>query len=188
MRVIAGAAKGTRLVAPKGKVVRPTTDRVKENIFNILVNLLGTISGTVVLDLYAGAGSLGIEALSRGADKAVFVENYRSAINCLRKNLAQTKLAEKGQILKVQVELGLTLLNQQEQRFNLIFLDPPFTINPEELKKVLEKTESILAVDGLIVLEHSPKIREFKLKNLVLVDQRVYGDEAVSFFRRQGEE
>lgn len=183
MRVIAGQAKGAKLVAPKGRVVRPTTDRVKENIFNIL----GSVDGAFVLDLYAGAGSLGIEALSRGAVKATFIENYPSAVSSLVKNLNNTKLKEKALVLKTKVEAGLNVLKQQKQLFNLIFLDPPFTINLEELQKVLEKAESCLAPGGLVVLEHKPQVKEFKLKKLVLVDQRFYGDEAVSFFKRLGE-
>lgn len=194
MRVIAGKAKGTKLLAPKGLAVRPTTDRVKENIFNIIWSLLGkevagtfSLSGMRVLDLYAGAGSLGIEALSRGAIEAVFVDNYLPAVNCLAKNLANTKLAEKAQVLKVKVEAGLSLLQQRQQFFNLIFLDPPFTIGSQELQKVLEATESCLAPSGVVVLEHSPRQKEFNLRNLTVVDQRVYGDEAVSFLKRPGE-
>jgi len=183
MRVIAGLAKGTKLLAPKGRVVRPTTDRVKENIFNIL----GSVKEKVVLDLFAGAGSLGIEALSRGASKAVFVDNYLPAVSCIRKNLANTKLAEKAQVLRVKVEVGLSLLKQQQQLFHLIFLDPPFTIGLKELQKVLESAESCLAPGGTVVVEHSPLIKEFSLRNLTVVDQRVYGDEAVSFFKRPGE-
>lgn len=180
LRVIAGIAKGTKLLAPKGLVVRPTTDRVKENIFNIL----GSVKDKVVLDLFAGAGGLGIEALSRGASRAVFVDSYLPAVNCLTKNLIKTQLVQKAQVLKVKVEVGLSLLKQQQKFFNLIFLDPPFTIGVKELQKVLESAESCLAPDGVVVLEHSPRLKEFNLRNLTVVDQRVYGDEAVSFLKR----
>lgn len=120
MRVISGIAKGRRLRAPAGLRVRPTADRVRQTIFD----MLGTTEGDRVLDLFAGSGSLGIEALSRGAAAAVFVESDASAIAAIRSNLESTGLAEAADVVRAPVDryLGGTV----SQGFDLVFLDPPY--------------------------------------------------------------
>ena len=120
MRVIAGLSKGHNLKTPPGQTTRPTTDKVKGSLFSMLT---GNIAGASVLDLFAGSGALGIEALSRGAEKCVFVDNSREAQICLKDNLNHTKLAEKAETVKADFCAYLSGCSEQ---FDIIFLDPPY--------------------------------------------------------------
>lgn len=128
MRVIAGKARSIPLVAPKGMQTRPTTDRVKETLFNMLQPW---IPGSRFLDLFAGSGAIGIEALSRGALRCVFVERGRAAVSCIRENLKRTRLEENSRILAADVMNALKELNGQET-FSCIFMDPPYQAGTEK--------------------------------------------------------
>ncbi len=121
MRVIAGSARSLPLRAPAGNDVRPTTDRIKETLFNMLG---ASVAGSRFLDLFAGSGAIGIEALSRGADLAVFVEKSPRAAACIRQNLDFTHLAGRARILRMDVFAALEKM--QEGPFDVIFLDPPY--------------------------------------------------------------
>lgn len=151
MRVIAGTARSLRLFGPDGQGTRPTTDRIKETLFNVLQN---EIPGCNFLDLFSGSGAIGIEALSRGAQKAVFIENDKKAQQCIEQNLEHTKFKEKALVLKQDVFVSLSFLEYKET-FDIIFMDPPY--DQELEKKVLEylTTSSILMEDTLIVFEAS---------------------------------
>ena len=151
MRVIAGKARSLKLMTPPGMDTRPTTDRTKETLFNILQPEIG---GARFLDLFSGSGAIGIEALSRGAAFAVFVEKDRAAAECIRKNLAFTKLGDNGQILRKDVGAALKSLEKGEP-FDLIFMDPPYGRGLE--RQVLEYLahSSLLAEDGTVVVEAS---------------------------------
>lgn len=151
MRVIAGKARRLQLKTPDGMNTRPTTDRVKETLFNMISHGLADAS---FLDLFAGSGAIGIEALSRGAARAVFVEKDPKAASCIQENLAHTRLAPQGQLLVTDVFSALRRLEGQE-RFDYIFMDPPYDHLLE--KQVLEylSDSDLLAEDGLIIVEAS---------------------------------
>ena len=149
MRVIAGIARSMPLKAAEGDNTRPTTDRIKETLFNMLQS---DIAGCRFLDLYSGSGAIGIEALSRGAKEAVLVENARQAIAVIKDNLTFTKLAEHGKLLNMDVLQALRSL-EGEEAFDCIFMDPPYNKNLE--RQVLEylKDSSLANTDTLIVTE-----------------------------------
>ena len=184
MRVIAGEAKGRRLVAPKGYDIRPTADRVKESIYNIL----GTApQGALVLDLFAGSGNLGIEALSRGASKAYFIDSKRQAIELIRKNLEVTGLAERAEIIQSEAERIIPRLSEMGAAFDLIFLDPPYRISVSQVGAVIEKLASCCMNDGaMLVYEHDSKVNPLEIVGLAFISTRSYGDTAVSFYRKEG--
>lgn len=152
MRVIAGSARRLLLKAPSGYDTRPTSDKAKETLFNILMPYI--YSDSRFLDLYSGSGAIGIEALSRGAAKAVFVERSREAAACINANLVTTHFTDRAQVINSDV---LTALNRLEGRetFDLIFMDPPYDKGYE--RAVLEHLVSskIAAEDALIVVEAS---------------------------------
>jgi 16S rRNA (guanine966-N2)-methyltransferase len=174
LRVIAGEAGGRRLVAPKGDV-RPTADRVKESLFASLG--AEGLEGAAVLDLYAGSGALGIEALSRGAARAVFVDKDRRAQDALRKNLATTGFTDRAQVAHAPVAsfLGRGAVGAA---FDLVFLDPPYDLDPADLARVLET----LAQPGLLADTATVVIETRRDAGPVLPDgwtvgwTRVYGD------------
>lgn len=152
MRVIAGTLKGRRLEAPKGELVRPTLDRVRESLFNIIAP---RIVGVNFLDLYAGSGANGIEALSRGATACTFVDNGVLALRALRNNLDNTGLAAKARVWRLSLPEGLTRLAEGGKRFDLVFADPPYGLDVHERLLTSIKELGLLADQGLIVLEHA---------------------------------
>ncbi len=121
MRVIAGEARRLKLVTPEGNDTRPTQDRIKETLFNMLQN---DVPGAVFIDVFAGSGGIGIEALSRGAKKAYFIENNIKAIKCINQNLQTTRFEDRATVLKSDVLVGLK--NIKEKEADLIFVDPPY--------------------------------------------------------------
>jgi len=180
MRVISGAAKGRRLKAPKGRALRPTADRVKEALFNILPH---DLSGRKVLDLFAGTGNLSIEALSRGAKAAVLVDVSREATRAIEENVRGLGLTGRSRVLTAPVFKSVRMLARREEKFDLIFLDPPYDkeLVGETLKAIA--AEGILAESGVVVAEHSvrEKVQE-RYGALALSDRRRYGDTQLSFF------
>lgn len=125
VRIVAGSAKGRRLVAPPGAGTRPSTDRVRSAVFNSLYSL-SVIAGARVLDLYAGTGAMGIEALSRGAASAVFVERNEAAVAALRRNLTATRLEDRATVSVADVDRHIDLLEMTAQHFDLAIVDPPY--------------------------------------------------------------
>lgn len=148
MRVITGSARGRRLKELEGMETRPTTDRVKEGMFSILQF---EIEGRRVLDLFAGTGQLGIEALSRGAESAVFVDRRADAVKLIRENLSTTGLTDRAQIAAVD---SLEYLKTRQERFDLIFLDPPYEAGLLEPALEAIRRFDILSTHGIIVAEH----------------------------------
>nr|WP_296157363.1 16S rRNA (guanine(966)-N(2))-methyltransferase RsmD [uncultured Blautia sp.] len=147
MRVIAGKARRLPLKTVPGTDTRPTTDRIKETLFNILQP---EIADCRFLDLFSGSGGIGIEALSRGADSAVFVEKNPKACKCIRENLSFTKLAEHGKLLNMDVLQALRTL-EGEEAFDCIFMDPPYNHDLE--KQVLEYlSKSLLADESTLII------------------------------------
>ena len=181
MRVIGGAARGRRLKVPKGHAVRPTAARVKESLFNILPR---DFSGLRVLDLFAGSGNLSIEALSRGAEHALLIDESARSTAAIRANLERLEWSARTQVWTAPVLRSLRKLAQSAHAFDLIFLDPPY-----EREMVGSTLESIarfhlLRGDGAVVAEHSARepVR-LRYQDLVLNDQRRYGDTLLSFFK-----
>lgn len=156
MRVISGIARGTKLDSRESISTRPTLDRIKENMFNLIQD---KVRDSVVLDLFAGSGQLGIEALSRGADRAYFCDIDKEDIVFLEKNIDKTRLTEKSIVLNADFKKVLKTVNE---RFDLIFIDPPYKSNfvEESLELIFEN--AILNTDGLIVIEtdETQKIQE----------------------------
>lgn len=152
MRVIAGTARRLVLKTIEGLDTRPTTDRIKETLFNILQNQLYDCA---FLDLFSGSGAIGIEALSRGAREAVFVENNPKAAEVIKENLKTTRLADKAKVMCTDVSAALRRLQEQGSRFDIIFMDPPY--NQEHEKRVLEflADSSMIDEESLIVTEAS---------------------------------
>ncbi|MDY5180342.1 16S rRNA (guanine(966)-N(2))-methyltransferase RsmD, partial [Butyribacter sp.] len=133
MRVIAGKARRTNLVTPEGKHTRPTSDRIKETLFNILQNELYDIS---FLDIFSGSGGIAIEALSRGAKEAVLIDNDTEAVRCIKENIKRTHFEDMTTILKMDAISALKKLEITEKKFDIIFMDPPY--NHEIEAKVLD--------------------------------------------------
>lgn len=150
MRVISGSARGRILQPVPGKDTRPTTDKVKESVFNILQFRL---YDAVMLDLFAGTGQMGIEALSRGAARAVFVDRAPKAVSIIRKNIAAARVEDRAEVLQMTYQQALQKL--QGQKFDILFLDPPY--GGELLNSALNAVESfdILSTDGIIICESS---------------------------------
>ncbi len=177
MRIIAGSARGMKLKAPRGKDVRPTSDRVREALFSIISSRL---EGAVFLDLYAGSGAVGIEALSRGAEEALFIDHEKENILLIKENLARTGLSGKARVKKDDANKALSRLSRENFKAGLIYLDPPysFTAIPELIQKLLDLR--IAAQDGLIIVEHSYYNRlwagQFKEAR-----QKRYGDTCLTF-------
>ncbi|MFH1625443.1 MAG: 16S rRNA (guanine(966)-N(2))-methyltransferase RsmD [Pseudomonadota bacterium] len=180
MRVIGGIAKGKRLFSVRGLKTRPTADRVKESIFNILP---GAFKGKELLDLFAGTGNLGIEGLSRGASKAVFVESNRHVSSVLEKNLRNCGLIEKGQIIRATVAKGIEILEKRGDRFDFVFLDPPYRSGIFRDTLVRISRSQISKDNTMVIGEHSSsETVEGDIEGLLLDDQRRYGTTTVSFF------
>lgn len=146
MRVITGSARGMTLRTLEGDNVRPTTDKVKEAVFSIIQF---EIEGRRILDLFAGSGQLGIEALSRGAESAVFVDADKNAVRIVKENLAKTKLDYKATVAQTD---SLAFLSMTDRIFDIAFLDPPFSTGL--LEKALAKVEPHIAQGGLVICEH----------------------------------
>lgn len=180
MRVIAGSLGGRRLVAPRDRATRPTADRVKEALFSIL----GDLEGLVVLDLYAGTGALGIEALSRGAARATFVESARDAEDAIRKNLTTLGLMDRARVLRSVVEKSRRSL-EAGGPFDLVFVDPPYA-DVEAATLVVASLARDVAPRATIVLEHAQRADlevAFERARLERFDHRTYGDTSLSFLR-----
>lgn len=152
LRVISGTARGKKLLSPKGYDTRPTTDRIKESLFNILAY---EIADTYFLDLFSGTGAIGIEALSRGAAKAVFVDKSFESINIIEKNLKNSKLYENAVIMKMDFINAISKLKKEGMLFDIIFLDPPYGTDLAE-KAISEIFHSkLLKETGFIIVEQS---------------------------------
>lgn len=148
MRVIAGSARSLRLVTPEGSGTRPTTDRIKETLFNMLQT---EIPDSIFIDLYAGSGGIGIEALSRGARHAYFVDNNTEAYKCIEKNVQFTHMQESATLLKQDVLSALSFIKEKE--VSIIFMDPPYQGEHEKRALALLKDMPYVTEDTLIIVE-----------------------------------
>jgi len=181
LRIIAGSARGTRLKAPVGMGTRPTADRIKESLFSILGQLL---AGRRVLDLFAGTGALGLEALSRGAADAVLVDQATAPI--IRENARRAHFEAHVGVVSSEVFLALTRLCVREV-FDLVFCDPPYHKGLSQRALLFFDTSPVLAYEGILVIEHgADEEMPEELKSLVRVDFRTYGKTtSLSFYERR---
>ncbi len=180
MRVISGTAKGRRLKKVPGDSTRPIMDRVKENLFNILGQ---QAAGARWLDLFAGTGQVGIEALSRGAAEVIFIDSVRAAIRTIQENLEHTRLTDGAQV--IQSDAFGYLDRFRGRPFDLIYVAPPQYKQMwlDALKRLDQAPETFLTPDGVVVVQIDPKeYRPQTLENLSLYDQRRYGSTQLCFY------
>ncbi len=187
MRIIGGEVGGRTIRAPRGAATRPTSDRVREAIFNILGP---PPEGARVLDLYAGAGGLGLEALSRGAATAVFVDRAADATKCVEENAAKLGYQTRVRVLRSEATAALARLAAQAQRFAWIFVDPPYA--SDEAVKVLGalggEAAAVVDDEGVVIVEHGKRHAPSDAHGtLARHDRRRYGDTEVSFYRRESQ-
>lgn len=183
MRIIAGSLGGRRLKTPAGSHTRPTSDRVREAIFSILGP---PRPQTRVLDLFAGAGSLGLEALSRGAASVDFIDSNSASVRVLRENITSLGVAASSRIHQSDVVRYLPRLSGQ---FDWIFLDPPYRAALAEQTLGLLGTGAVLSDDAIVLAEHDRRNEPASRHGcLIRTDQRRYGDTTISFYRRSGDE
>ena len=179
MRIIAGKARGRLIEAPEGKNTRPTLDRVRENLFNILQM---RIRGAAVLDLFAGSGALSLEAISRGAAKAVLCDIDRSANRIQHRNAETLGFSGQTEILLCNWKKAARLLEERGETFDLIFLDPPYRMT--DLTEVAAALEGLLAEDGLVIVEHEAKQEVSFGAGFEKTDERKWGFCGMSFYRK----
>ena len=183
MRIIAGSARGRTFDAPQGRDTRPTLDRVRENVFNILQM---KVRGATVLDLFSGSGAMAFEAISRGAAEAVLVDIDRAANAVQRQNAAKLRMEGQCRILQCDWQMAIRQLTAAGERFQVIFLDPPYAMH--DMVPVMEALRPLLAEDAVILLEHEAKVFPATPDGFELYDSRKYGIAGVSFFRLYREE
>ena len=182
MRVISGVAKGVSLFSPQGTKTRPTSDFVKENLFNIIRD---DVRGARCLDLFAGSGAIGIEALSRGAEAVTFVDVSQKCVDLVRRNLEKARLKEAAIVLKSDALLAVKKL--EGQKFDIIFLDPPYFADfaPFAVKVLNEIcSRDILEDSGYIILEMSKEITPPKIVGLEIFDEREYSGARLIFMEK----
>ena len=181
MRIISGNFKGRKLLTPNDIKTRPLKDLTKESIFNILKHsnkFNVEIKNSVVLDLFAGVGSFGIECLSNEAKYVTFVENYNGVLPILKKNLSNLKLDKKYEIIEQNIFTGLKLTNIN---YDIIFLDPPY--KDKNISELIDKIFKInlLNKNGIIITHRSKNIKEKYSKNFRILEERIYGISKISF-------
>ena len=185
MRIISGKARGTKLFTLEGENTRPTLDRVKESIFNIIQN---EIEGAKVLDLFAGSGAIGLEFLSRGAETVALCDNSKEAINIIKKNIEKTHMEQQAKVFNMDFEKCLEELKNEQ--FDIIYLDPPY--DTDYVKKSLIKIIqlNITKEECLIIIETDDEQRiqkQIKELEVEIVDKRKYGRATIIFLSLKSE-
>ena len=179
MRVIAGKYKGRTLFSPKDASVRPTTDRIKENVFNLVQ---GRIVGSAFLDLFGGSGAMSVEALSRGAARTVTVDASRDSIDLIKRNFQKMGVGREGAILELTYDVALKRL--VGERFDLIYLDPPF--RAPYIADIFERIAeaNLLQDGGVVVYEHATEIAFSPASEWRVIDTRKYGSVTIEILER----
>lgn len=179
VRVISGSARGLKLNTPGDDRVRPTTDRVKESMFNIVQDW---VYDSQVLDLFAGSGALGIEALSRGASQAVFCDNSLDSIKIIKSNIEKARVVDRSQIISGDFKRCLRDMEAKNQSFDMIFVDPPYYKGLFE--EVLDTIRSckILKKDGIVIVEHDAKRPIGQVEGLEVYKEKKYGITMLTFY------
>jgi 16S rRNA (guanine966-N2)-methyltransferase len=183
MRIIGGEAKGRTLHFPSRSKERPTSDFLREALFN----LLGSLQNKTFLDLFAGSGSVGLEAASRGAQDVYFVEKNKHLVEVIKKNIQTCCLDKNYRIIAGDIEFGLRDLFRKKYEFDVIFADPPYNRNLVEATLKFLSRHHVLRKDGVIVIQHSIKenFTELVDDNIYQTDQRKYGDNALTFLKME---
>ncbi len=180
MRIISGTARGCKLAEFSISAIRPTSDRVREAVFSILLSKLGSLKGRTVLDLFAGTGAMGLEALSRGAESVIFIDQAREAAGLIRKNAVSANLSENAVIMQIEAQKGIAT---QSEPVDLIFMDPPY--NQQDIAEVLLSLaeQNLLKSAGVICVEtaHTTPLPD-TVASLVQVDRRKYGSTSISLY------
>lgn len=185
MRIIAGSKRGTQIFAPRGQDTRPTQDRVKESLFNIIQ---AYVPEATVLDLFAGSGALALEAISRGAAQAVLVDMDREAGACIRRNIAKLGFENAVKLYPCEFRRALAQMMKERRRFDLVFLDPPYRMT--ELAEICDELANgrLLANGAMLVLEHRSGFVPALDARFTLFNQRGYGDTEIHFYLYAEEE
>lgn len=193
MRIISGSLRGKKLHGIRGMAIRPTADRLRESVFNIIS---AYVRDAVVLDMFAGTGALGIEALSRGASSAAFVDNSPRSLSVIERNLRSCALENRARIIRWDIRRRLSPLTASASRFDLVFMDPPYNRNLIEPALRNLRSSQALQKDALVVVEHSlseaipkalampdsaPNAQTSVQQPFAITDQRKYGNTLVSF-------
>ncbi len=185
MRIVAGERRGMKLLSPKTAETRPITDRVKESLFNVLQKY-GPMEGKCVADLFCGAGSLGLEALSRGAEQVIFVERSPGVIACLQKNIEKARFAHRSEVVKADVFKASDIAVGKKCKYNIIFVDPPYAdtedVLPDSpLGKLLTRLSEYITHDGIVLIRtrRSTVLAE-QYSRLKTLDRREWGTMAVT--------
>ncbi len=181
IRIIAGKWRGRLLLAPDGLDTRPTLGRTKEALFSMLY---GYIEGAKVLDLFGGSGALALEALSRGASHAVIGEKARDAIRVIQQNIQKLGAKDQAELIQGSWEQTLKRLAVERKSFNLIFIDPPYTMEPGPVLQAIAGC-NLLDNHGILVLEHATKETAPKVQGLVVQKSRAYRDTTLTIYERQ---
>jgi len=179
MRIIGGIHRGRKIKSVKGMLTRPTTDMIREALFNIICD---RVPGSYFLDLFAGTGAVGLEALSRGAEKAVFVEKNVTACSVIKQNLRDLNMEDKGLVLQCDVNAAIEKLAKEGLIFDIIFLDPPYHKNHIEVTLKALKDFNITA--SLVVVQH-PKDETFAFDGFELIKYKKYGRSALTFLIKE---
>jgi 16S rRNA (guanine(966)-N(2))-methyltransferase RsmD len=185
MRIIGGRFKGRQISMPRNAGIRPTPDKVREALFNIIAH---SLSGRTFLDLFAGSGAIGIEALSRGAGHVVFVDNNRRCVDVIRKNINGVPLGKaKAEIIKRDALGAINKLGDSKIRFDIAFLDPPYYGDWVKKSLIYLGNYDILKHSCLVICEHFKKdpVPE-RVRDLAIVRREIYGDTVLSFYGRAG--
>ena len=174
MIITGGCFKGRKIISPDEKITRPTLSKVRMGVFNTLYSLIGDFSGKNFLDTFGGSGIMGLEAISRGFSEVLVLENNKQVANIIKENYKKLNL-------KANLKIGdsLKLINKIQEKFDVIYVDPPYKSGIYE--KIVEQLKTCIKEDSLIILEHDSKI---EIENLKLIKTKNYGGKCVSFYNK----
>lgn len=181
MRITGGEARGRTLRAPRGHRTRPTSDRVREALFSILASRQGDLSSAEVLDLYAGSGALGLEALSRGAAAAVLVDSGKGCARIIRANAAALGYDQRCQVMVMDAVRAVRLLQKQGRTFDLVLADPPYDLDTGSLLPAVAQG-GLVRDEGLLVMEHRKGSPPDEPDGLALLVNKQYGDTGLTIY------
>jgi 16S rRNA (guanine(966)-N(2))-methyltransferase RsmD len=183
MKIISGDLKGRRLINPEGTMVRPTGSRVKEALFSIIGDM---IDGATFVDIFCGTGNIGIEAISRGAGRSIFIERNPKVAEILRRNIKTLGLMDRSQIVTLDALKAIKVLAKQEQVADIVFLDPPYAYNRVSEIIFAVSANDLVGTGGMLIWQHSTKTNpEAAYGGLRRDTTRVYGDTAITFFSKE---